>query len=176
MWFFKRKEIYNQIDTFVSWKSDCISDVSAKSQKDILYLFAEISKVGKIEEIDTFHINLFKDHVLAEHSNYYLIRAMTALRCFLRYFRTRKIDCFNPIFITDRGMMEKLVKIEKNDTMKGMKKAVGRPKHVDKIKRTVFLKEKADLSFRQIASILKIDVKQVWRWYKYYQEERMLTK
>ncbi len=47
------------------------------------------------------------------------------------------------------------------------KKVIGRPRQIENIEKTKFLKENGKLTFREIARVLRRDVKTIHRWYGY---------
>lgn len=154
MWnFFKVKtKLEIQVEEYIEFKAKT-SPYIADDQKEIINYFIkglrykEVAEI-KLEDLDTHHIKL-----QSESSPYTTVKAMQALRAFMRHHK-RQTD-IKPDEITNQGVT--LNNVAKNDIIQPMirKKRVGRPLNVAFIKEVKIMKDKAKLGFQEIANIQK---------------------
>lgn len=89
---------------------------------------------------------------------------MKALR---KFFRWQSVGLnFRPNDIKDDMSLDY---VGGNVTLEPMKKIDrrGRPVDMEMVKKVKFLKDNGDLTFREVAAIVKKDIKRVHQWYHY---------
>lgn len=89
MFFFFKRFIYNQIDSYEEVKSKRYP-MAAKSDKEILLLFAAKFKVEDVNEITIEQICQFRDAISSE---FFRLQAVKTLRCFIRHHALRGYGC-----------------------------------------------------------------------------------
>lgn len=161
--FFKVKtKLETQLEEYIKYKAR-FSPWIAEDQKDIISRFIEgvkhktISEIT-LEDLDSYHYK--------QTTQYTTIRAMQALRAFLRYHKWQtniKADQ-----VTNEGIKELQI-VAKNDIIPKMtkKRRVGRPANVAFIKRVKILKDKGGLGIRAIARAENMNPGNISRAYHY---------
>lgn len=165
MFLFKVKtKLQYQLEEYIEWKSR-FSTRSASEHKEVILNFIEKFKFKDTKEITIDIIKEFRSELTRSTTHFSTMKAMQALRCFLRYYK-KQVD-FNPEAIQDEQIID-LPIVEESAIVVPMKeKLLGRPPKVALIKAVKELRNVKKMSFRAIAKELKKDVSQVHVWYKY---------
>lgn len=87
-WNKKERRLYNQIEEFFRFKCK-YSDHAANEDREWLYKLAKFVDAQDITEITADDIEFFLEYYKEHYTPYSILRARKALRCFLRYHRSR---------------------------------------------------------------------------------------
>ena len=153
-WFFKRvgkRLLYKQIDEFLDWK--VLTRGTDSVHREWLYRFARQTRSTEISEVSDREVFEFVRDLNGAYAKMCAKKALESLLNFHREFLVRKQD---------------------NATILDMTRS-GRKPNVSKIERAKKLKE-VGLSYREIAAVMKSDVKTVYRWHKYPEDKMKIEK
>ncbi len=161
-----------QVEEYITFKEKS-SPFIAADQKEIIGTFIKTLSHKDVAEITLEDLNAYHIKLKEETTNFTTIRAMQALRAFMRYHK-RQIEV-EPKQITNGGVV--LSKVEQNAIIKPMtRKGPGRPLgDIELIKKVKRLKDKEALSFRKIGLVVGKDPSHVFKMY-YYDLSQMLNK
>lgn len=147
------------MEEYLKWKEGDSSYI-AEAHKIVLTTFVNTFEYKDISDIKTDDIQIFYNQ---SGTNYNKTKAMEAIRAFLRW--TRKEHSIDPETITNKGIV--LTYVGQNDKIEPiMKRKPGRKLNVELVKKVKLLKDKGNLSYRQISKALGKDVKSVYYWYQ----------
>lgn len=151
MWFIK-SELKKKIDKY-------------GKDREILLELARSVRKPRIEEITLEDIKGFYTSVVdLKNGQWERNSYMLAVR---KFFRWHSVGIsFRPNQITDNMSLDI---VGDNDILEPMKKIErrGRPIDMEMVKKVKFLKDNGDLTFREVAAIVKKDIKRVHNWYHY---------
>lgn len=166
MWLFKVKTQFQlQIEEYINWKSR-YSTYAAKAHSEVLKDFCRKFHYKNVSEVLLSDIQNFYEDVSTNKTTFSAVKAMEAIRAFMRYFKT--LHKINPKQITNKGIIQ-LQAVDRNDSIQAMSiKRPGRPfGNVELIKKVKRLRDKEGISFRKIGLVVNRDVSYVWRMYYY---------
>lgn len=153
-----------QIDEYLTWKGK-FSLLSAQTHGDVLSNFVKkFKKYKAISEITLDDIHAFYND-LNSATPFTRIKAMEAIRGFMRYFKSKKQHEIDPNSITNQGVIH-LQSVGKSVKITPMNvKKLGRPANTVLARKVKRLRDIEGLSFRSIGKALNKDVKSIYRWY-----------
>lgn len=158
-----RTKIEYQVDEYINWKATK-SSLSAQEHRKILDLFLASFKYKDIKEITLKQVEKFRIDTLQTKAVYSSMKAMQAVRCFLRY-HSKHID-INPEAVQDNNIDLSLV-TRSAIIITMTEKKLGRPPQIELIKKVKHLRDVQGLKFRTIAAEMNRGVSQIHVWYKY---------
>lgn len=164
--FFQKNKIEYQIEEYIEWKQEKEHFPDLDTLKSFLKFCAK-KDIRDIREVDVQNYYRYLDKKI--NTAFQMSCAMKEIRRMFRYFKARKYDVVNPNLVYEHRI---LIVPTESDTMDGMKMLkVGRPPHIEDIRKIKTLRDKAKLSFREISRALGKDVKNIYYQYNYSEEE-----
>lgn len=172
---FRRKsQIELHLEEYLSWKTR-YSPYIAEKHAEILRCFVKHFKYKNLKEFSLQDFKNYYEHCrnISNGTEYNSICIMEAIRGLLSYYK--RSHNINPRTVTNRGVVE-LQYVEDNAIVPVMKQIKrGRPLKVALIEQVKRLRDNENLSFRAIAKAMNKDVSQVYVWYKFDLQKKLLT-
>ena len=169
---FQKKLIEIQIEEYLIWKKAhgiCIPEDTNRA-------FVKFCNKKDIRDIESDDVQKYHDYLKnVIQSDFPIYTAMKDVRCIFRYFKARKYEVVNPNLINEHGVLTKPTVGDIIGNMTKSKK-VGRPPHIENIKKIKFLKDEGHLTFREIGAVMKKDVKTIYDQYHYQLPVEILAK
>lgn len=117
----KKSKLHAQIGEYIVWKSQ-IATFPESNQRD-LYQIDKISQKADISLVTTGDLELYREYLLRAYNGHYsIINGMKEVRCILRYYRSRKVDCLSPDTISNEGFV--LINEDSNSIIENMKEII----------------------------------------------------
>jgi len=163
-----KTKIQLQCEEYITWKASPgggNSPFIARDQDEILKAFIKFVNKSSLSEVSLEQIEAYHTKIKREMTPYTTIDHMKAIRAFIR-FHKRDTD-LEAEEVTNQGVVE-LQDVGKSDIVVPMKRAkLGRPMNVELVKKVKRLRDKENLSYRQISRALGKNLKSVYLMYHY---------
>lgn len=143
--------------------------------QDTLLEFARTIRKSRIEEITHEDVQRYYKEIVELQASTYRREEMTkSMRKFFRYYRCEKILYKEPVSQSSLQSVDRIAMIEPMEKEK--KKKPGQPKNQEGMKKVKVMYDDLGLTFREIATALKKDVRQIHVWYQYAHPEKYTKK
>ena len=96
-----RYRIYDQIDEFLDYKSQFCTTMGER--KSMLTEMLKMARISDVRDITVHDLKTISQRLTGRYSTFRRDSYVKVLRCFIRYYRQRKLTSINPLWIREDG-------------------------------------------------------------------------